>query len=400
MRIMRKAVIRPLVGLLTIAAIAGIVGVAVGLFRGSFAGTVGVTVLSPRAGLVMDPDAKVRMLGVQVGRVASIEPLPDGQAAIHLAMDPARLQSIPSNVRVNIASTTVFGAKFVQLLPPPEPSANSLQPGQVLRGEGVTVELNTVFEQLNSLLAHFEPEKIGEVLGALAAAFNGRGLKVGQMLSDFDAYLATLEPSLPTLSRDLDSVDSVAAAYGDSAPDLMRIVDNTTTLSRTVVDQHHDLDALLVAAIGLGDVGTDVVGNNRRPLTDVLHLLVPTTDLTNRYNAALTCGLAGMLPILHAPPSPKPGIVTSGGLVLGRERYRYPTDLPKVAAKGGPHCSDIGLPDLPFGGRPPYVVADTGSNPWSYGNQGIVLNFAGLKEFLFGPIDGPPRNSAQIGQPG
>ena len=34
---------------------------------------------------------------------------------------------------------------------------------------------------------------------------------------------------------------------------------------------------------------------NRQPLTDVLHLLVPTTDLLNKYNQALWCALGGMV---------------------------------------------------------------------------------------------------------
>ena len=66
---------RPLAGLATVVVI-GIVAVAVGLFQGSFTETVPVTVLSPRAGLVMNPDAKVKMRGVQVGKVASIESRP------------------------------------------------------------------------------------------------------------------------------------------------------------------------------------------------------------------------------------------------------------------------------------------------------------------------------------
>jgi len=48
----------------------------------------------------------------------------------------------------------------------------------------------------------------------------------------------------------------------------------------------------------------------------------------------------------------------------------------------------------------PFVVADTGANPWQYGNQGILLNSDALKQFLYGPIDGPPRNTSQTGQPG
>ena len=80
----------------------------------------------------MNPDAKVKMRGVQVGKVDSIDSLPNGQAALHLAMDPSQLHLIPANVLVDITSTTVFGAKFVELVPPAEPSAQPLHAGQVL----------------------------------------------------------------------------------------------------------------------------------------------------------------------------------------------------------------------------------------------------------------------------
>ena len=83
---------------------------------------------------------------------------------------------------------------------------------------------------------------------------------------------------------------------------------------------------------------------------------------------------------------------------LGVERYRYPANLPKVAATGGPQC--LGAAERAPEYRPPLLVADVGANPAQYGNQGILLNSDGLKQMLFGPIDGPPRNTAQIGQPG
>ena len=49
---------------------------------------------------------------------------------------------------------------------------------------------------------------------------------------------------------------------------------------------------------------------------------------------------------------------------------------------------------------PPFIVTDVGANPWEYGNEGIILNSDGIKRWLFGDIDGPPRNGAQIGMPG
>jgi hypothetical protein len=108
-------IVRPLMGLATVAVIVGIVAVVVTLFRGSFSETAPVTVLSPRAGLVMYPNANVKMRGAMVGSVASIQSLPNGQAAIHLATDPSQLHFIPANVLVDNVSTTVFGSKFVQL---------------------------------------------------------------------------------------------------------------------------------------------------------------------------------------------------------------------------------------------------------------------------------------------
>ena len=75
---MKSGAVRPLAGLGLVVALALIVALAVGLFRGSFTETVPVTVISDRAGLVMNPDAKVKMRGVQVGKVTSIEQRADG----------------------------------------------------------------------------------------------------------------------------------------------------------------------------------------------------------------------------------------------------------------------------------------------------------------------------------
>jgi phospholipid/cholesterol/gamma-HCH transport system substrate-binding protein len=319
---------RRLAGLATVLAIAGIIALAATLFRGGLTPTVPVTVLSPRAGLVMDPDAKVKLRDVQVGKVSAIEERPDGQAVIHLAMDPTALQLIPANVLVNIAATTVFGAKYVQLVAPEDPSPNTMYSGQVLDAGHVTVEINTVFQQLTHVLSKIDPAKLNETLGAIASAFNGRGQKIGQALSDLDALLNKIDPSMSTLDHELAVLPDVATAYADAAPDLIDTADNATRISRTIVDEQQNLDALLVSAIGLADIGNDVVGGNQQALTDVLHLLVPTTDLTNQYNAALNCTLAGILPIAKSPPSPEPGVVVSFGFTPGLERFRYPQDLP------------------------------------------------------------------------
>ncbi len=398
---MKGSAVRPLAGLGLFVALALIFALAIALFRGSFTETVPVTVISDRAGLVMDKDAKVKMRGVQVGKVSDIEDRADGTAVLHLAMDPKQMKLIPSNVLVDITSNTVFGAKFVQLNAPPDPSGEKLREGQVIQSQHVTVEINTVFQRLVTVLDKIDPAKLNETLGAIATAFNGRGEKFGQTLVDFNALLAKIEPSLPNLSHDIEASVPAFTAYADAAPDLVSTISNTTTISNSIVDQQQNLDEFLVSAIGLADLGNEVVGANRQALTDVAHLLVPTTGILAEYHDSIRCGIGGLVPFAKSPPQYS-SIIVNAGLTLGVERYRYPGDLPKVAAKSGGanYCEALGLPDLPANFVPPFVLGDVGSNPARYGNQGIVLNSDALKNYLFGPLDGPPRNTLQIGQPG
>jgi hypothetical protein len=116
----------------------------------------------------------------------------------------------------------------------------------------------------------------------------------------------------------------------------------------------------------------------------------------------LGCSVGALVPFVYAGNAQYSSIMFNAGLTFGVERYRWPEDLPKVAATthGLSYCKEFGLPDVPAEFRPPFLVADVGSNPFKYGNQGILLNSDGLKQWLFGPIPGPPRNSAMTGMPG
>ena len=197
------------------------------------------------------------------------------------------------------------------------------------------------------MLDKIDPAKLNETLGAIATAFNGRGEKFGQTLTDFNALLAKIEPSLPNLAHDIEASVPTFNAYADAAPDLVSTVQNTTTVSNSIVDEQQNLDEFLVSAIGLADIGNEVVGANRQGLTDVPHLLVPTTGLLSRVPRRAAVRHRGPRPVREGRRRKYPAIIVSAGLTLGVERYRYPGDLPKVAAKSGGanYCEALGLPD-------------------------------------------------------
>jgi phospholipid/cholesterol/gamma-HCH transport system substrate-binding protein len=129
------------------------------LFTGTFRRSVPVTLTSDRAGLVMETNAKVKLRGVQVGRVAAIS---GGREPVVLKLEINRdqLKNIPANVEAQIRATTVFGAKFVDLVYPSDPSSQRLAAGQVLSSRNVSTEVNTVFENVVLVLDTIDPAKL------------------------------------------------------------------------------------------------------------------------------------------------------------------------------------------------------------------------------------------------
>ncbi|WP_072687002.1 MCE family protein [Rhodococcus marinonascens] len=377
---------KKLAALALVVSLLTIVGVSLAMFNGTFTKSVPVTVTSDRSGLVMDPDAKVKLLGVEVGRVGSIEDVTNG-AELELAIYPDMLSLIPSNVLVEITSTTVFGAKYVNFTMPAAPSSSHLQSGSVIASDNVTVEFNTVFQHLSDVLVQVQPEKLNATLGAISSALRGRGDELGALLEQGDEYLAKMNPSLPQLQEDLSKAAQVTDVYADTAPDLLQVLDNVTATSATVVDEQDNLDAVLLNVIGLADTANTLLSDNEQNLESVLDLLLPTTELLNEYSPEISCFIVGLNNVIPLAEQliggNQPGIALSASFLYGQEPYTYPQDLPKVNATGGPNCYGLPNPDPNVNAK--FVVADTGTVPFVPSTE-VQVNLPKVFQLLFAGV--------------
>ncbi|WP_433681285.1 MCE family protein [Nocardia sp. CA-119907] len=382
-----------LAGLGMVLALVAVVSVAMVMFVGGFTKTVTVTVDAPRSGLVLDPDAKVKIRGVEIGRVSEIKQTGDG-ARLTLAMDPELLKMVPSNAAVDIKSTTVFGAKYINFIVPEQASSTSLKPGATVTAQSVTVEFNTLFQHLTDVLHKIEPEKLNATLSALGTALQGRGEKLGDLLARSDAYLRDINPSLPALQRDLVASTGVTNLYADTVPDLLRTTDNATVTARTIVEEQENVDAMLANLIGLADTTGSVLRENEHPLVTALDLLRPTTQLLNDYKPALYClvvGLANVLPIGEDIFGGRfDAVPLNASFMPGADAYQYPQDLPKVNATGGPHCD--GVVDRVPDSHANFVVTDTSEGHVWTPSTTTHLNGPKVFQILFAGLPG-------VGQP-
>ena len=149
-------------------------------YRGNFTDKTQLTMLSDRAGLVMDPGSKVTYNGVQIGRVAGItEEERDGKPAARFTLDvyPKYLKLIPANVDARIVATTVFGEKYVSFTSPENPLPRRITPqtAPMIDARSVTTEINTLFQTITSIAEKVDPVKVNLTLSAAAQALSRVG---------------------------------------------------------------------------------------------------------------------------------------------------------------------------------------------------------------------------------
>jgi phospholipid/cholesterol/gamma-HCH transport system substrate-binding protein len=375
--------------LILFAVIGGLIAVTSAMFAGTLKSYVPITLTSERAGLVMEDGAKVKLRGVQVGEVRSVE---GGPGAVTLKLDiyPDQVEHIPANVGAEIRATTAFGAKYVTLIYPSDPTSKRLAAGQVIQSRNVSTEVNTVFENLTNVLKKIDTPKLDSVLTALAEGLRGQGERIGEGITAGNETLKQLNPRADTIRRDWQALKGFSDTYGAAAQDILTVLDAASTTSKTITDQAANLDALLVGVSGFARSGIDLLGPNKDNLVKAINVLEPTTSLLMKYNPELTCLLQGGKNNLDTGFLDVTGgangksAILDVALLAGDDAYKYPDNLPIYGGKGGPGgkpgCGS--LPDVAKNWPVRYLVTNSG---WGTGmdvrpNPGI--GFPGYADYF------------------
>lgn len=381
--------VRKLAAVIMVGLLAGIVTLAAGQYLGWFDSTQRVTLYAPRAGLVMAPDAKVKLRGVEVGRVGSITESGD-QAVLTLDMASDQLRFVPANVHADIKSNTIFGAKAVNLVIPAEGAAGQLKGGATIAESQVVVELNTVYQQLVEVLAQVEPEKLTVTMNAVGGALSGNGERLGVALTQLNNALGETNKHLPELNRLFTEAAGATNVYADAMPDLMRVVDNATVIGDLLVENTANLDALLINVTGMAGTADAVLSKSKKDLMATLTDLNPVTALLGYQAPGLRCFIVGASNAADVATPLLGGrngmLLLDAGLIPGQDPYRWPQDLPEVRGDGPPTCEG-GLSNVDAKKPIDFYVIDNAPQPYQPRTTAKVQPFK-LFNLLFG---GPAR---------
>lgn len=324
--------------------VALLLSLSIASFNKAFADVVNVELETNRIGSQLQEASDVKIRGLIVGEVRTIEPHDDG-VTLGLALDPEMVDLIPAKVSARLLPKTLFGERFVDLVPPQGDQGRAIREGDVIPQDrtSVAIELEQVFEDLLPLLRAVEPAKLSATLNALATALDGRGTKLGRNLVLVDRYFTELNPHMPTLQADISGLADFASTYAVAAPELLRAAKALLTTNTTIVEKQKELSGFLAGTAGFANTTAGFLETNQNRIIQVGRVQRPTLEVLAKHSPIYPCfsqGLVGWLP--RAREIFRDGMFHIT-MELPRQREGYhPGEEPVWRDKRAPDCK--GLP--------------------------------------------------------
>ncbi|MBO4241383.1 MCE family protein [Pseudonocardia alni] len=342
---------RVLQGLAFVTVIVVLLGLAVAQYSGVFSSGVPVTLNVARVGTQMQERSDVKVNGLIVGQVDQV--VSNGtNTSIEMSMDPQFLDQIPENVTAQLLPKTLFGEKFVSLVPPAAPSTARLAAGDVIPEDRsqAALEVERVLDELLPLLQTVRPQDLATTLGSLSQALQGRGNQLGETLTQLNTLVEGLNPAVPDLQEDIRQLATFSDNLNQAAPDLLDALDNLTVTSRTIVEKREGLRNLYRSITGASDDLRAFLDANGENIIGLSAASRPTLETLARYSPEFPCltrQLVELIPKINdaiRPGTDRVGVNITLEIVASKGKYLPNQDEPEYGDDRGPRCYPIPVP--------------------------------------------------------
>jgi virulence factor Mce-like protein len=262
-------------------------------FTKAFVNYDAVTLQTDTTGVNLPQNADVKLRGMIVGEVRKVEIKGDGVELL-LAMNPKLIKDVPQGVTAQLIPKTLFGEKYVALIPPATDDGESLRAGDTITKAEVPIEVETLLNDLYPLLDAVDPANLSYTLSAVSTALEGRGTQLGETLVQANSYLQKTNPDIPQLIDDLTKLGTVSDGYAAAMPELGRLLRNTVVTGNTIVAKKSQLTAFFDEATGLSNTLTTFTKDNGDNIKKLNKLGRPVLETVGEYSTTFPCFLGAL----------------------------------------------------------------------------------------------------------
>ncbi|MGP3708799.1 MCE family protein [Gordonia paraffinivorans] len=230
----------------------------------------------------------VRILGVAVGKVDSVEPQGD---KVKVTMTVDRGITLPEDVRAVQVIPSVVADRFVQLTP--AYSGGPKAPRDITLGEDKTmvpVEVDELYRSVKELSDALGPDganktdgtgrvgAVSELVATGAANLQGNGEKLGAAIENLSKASTTLSDSRGNLFDTVKNLNTFVGALRENDAQVRQFNSQMASFNQFLAGERQQLaSSLNKLSIALGDVA-EFLEDNREQIGETVRDLKPTTQ--------------------------------------------------------------------------------------------------------------------------
>jgi phospholipid/cholesterol/gamma-HCH transport system substrate-binding protein len=195
------------------------------------------------------PGDQVRIIGVPVGTIDSIEPRP---ADVKITMSISDDVKMPKDAKAVIMSPNLVSARFIQLTPAYTGGAVLPNGASIdLARTGVPVEWDEVKEALTQLAVSLGPTAgsmhgpLGAAINQAADTFDGKGDSFHNALRELSQVAGRLEDSRGDIFGTVKNLQVLVNALSASNEQIVQFAGNVASVSQVLADSSRHLDNTL-----------------------------------------------------------------------------------------------------------------------------------------------------------
>ncbi|GAA4544300.1 MlaD family protein [Amycolatopsis samaneae] len=246
------------------------------LCTGVLAVTLANTSFSPENGYVaqfsdvlgLNPGDDVRMSGVKVGSVNSVEPKDPKYAEVRFTVDRSR--PLSRSTRAALRYRNLIGQRYVAL------DSDVPGPGEQLPAGGTipvahttpALDMTALFNGFRPLFRALKPEDVNQLSGEIIKVLQGEGGTVENLLSHTASLSSTLADRDRVIGSVIDNLNAVLSTVNDHSGQLTSLVDQTQQLVSGLAAQREPIGNAIAGMGDLADSTAGLLGRSRAPLKD------------------------------------------------------------------------------------------------------------------------------------
>lgn len=234
------------------------------------------------------PQSSVKLNDVNVGNVKNVtlqrgnQCSPGGPTATcAVATIVVRKDAnLPSNETAAIQQTSLLGEKFIELLPPAQPSATLMKNGDVIgwNKTGVNPEVEQVLSALSLVINGGGVAQIQTITMELNKALKGHEGQARDALTQLNSFVGQLDAKKQVIVNALDAINRISVEANKQTATIDATLTQLPGALTSINGQREDLVKMLNALNNLGAVGTNVIARSKTQTIAIINNLQPILE--------------------------------------------------------------------------------------------------------------------------